>query len=387
MLPSAPSGGEGIPLSAPLAGLPLWRRIVLAAERAGFGRILVKHPDCEQPASLAGTAASPLSPAACGADDARRVVFLAGNVVPTTEWLRRIRTMPLPAEHLYIDGASVAVAVARDCRELLRLATAAATMAELVTALRALLKTVDGDIDRDGRVVLAAAGDVRAAERWLLRGLVKPNEGLMSRLLERRISLAVTRRLCRTSVTPNAVTLVSLGVGLLGALFFLSSSALFQVTGALLFLTHSILDGCDGELARLKFLESRRGALLDVVGDNLVHAVVFSSMAIGWSVAVGAAWPLLIGAVAVASTTGSAVVVYRRGMRASTDADRSSTVARLADGLAYRDFIYVIVVLAALGRAHWFIGVTALGAPAFLLMLAWLGRRADPRRSPAALAR
>jgi phosphatidylglycerophosphate synthase len=62
------------------------------------------------------------------------------------------------------------------------------------------------------------------------------------------------------------MTLVSLAVGLVGAPFFLSETWGYQLTGALLFLAHSILDGCDGELARLKFLESRTGALLDFWG-------------------------------------------------------------------------------------------------------------------------
>ena len=39
---------------------------------------------------------------------------------------------------------------------------------------------------------------------------------------------------------------------------------------------HSILDGCDGELARLKFQESRWGGILDFWGDNVVHSVIFA---------------------------------------------------------------------------------------------------------------
>src|SRR5439155_1324556 len=83
---------------------------------------------------------------------------------------------------------------------------------------------------------------VRTAEAWLLRSLIKQNEGFMSRHFERRISLAITRRLATTSATPNAMTLVSVAVGLVAAPFFLSSSALWQLTGALLVLAHSFLD-------------------------------------------------------------------------------------------------------------------------------------------------
>jgi 1L-myo-inositol 1-phosphate cytidylyltransferase / CDP-L-myo-inositol myo-inositolphosphotransferase len=306
---------------------------------------------------------------------AGRIVFVAGNVVPAIEWLRRLRAMPIEPDHAYVDGTSVAVVEASQCGHVLALAATCGGMTQLVGAFRATSKTIDGGLG-DARLVLADRKDLPAAETWLLRRLVKPNEGVMSRLLERRISLAITRRLCATRITPNTMTVVSLGIGFLSAPFFLSAAPVWQLTGALVFLTHSILDGCDGELARLKFLESRLGALLDVVGDNAVHAAVFACMAVGWSLQAHALWPLLLGAVAVGGTAWAAAVVYRRGMHASTDADRASLLARLADSLTYRDFIYVIVLLAAIGRAHWFVAITAVGAPAFLVLLAWLGRRA-----------
>jgi phosphatidylglycerophosphate synthase len=222
--------------------------------------------------------------------------------------------------------------------------------------------------------VLASARDVAEGETALLRSLIKPNEGFMSRHFERRISLALTRRLCTTRLTPNAMTLVSLAIGFAGAPFFLSAASSWQLVGALLFLTHSILDGCDGELARLKFMESRWGAALDAVGDNLVHAAVFAWMAIGWSLHARSAWPLVLGGVAVASTLCIAAVVHARGMRASTDRGPTSALSRAADVFVYRDFIYLIVALSALGLAQWFVALTAVGAPIFLILLAWLGR-------------
>src|SRR5262249_33713388 len=157
-------------------------------------------------------------------------------------------------------------------------------------------------LDPRGRYPVVSRSDVAGAETWLLRSLIKTREGFMSRHFERRISLALTRRLSTTSITPNAMTLVSVTIGLASAPFFLSSLPAWQLAGALIFLSHSILDGCDGELARLKFLHSRLGALLDFWGDNVVHVAVFSCIAIGWSFDVGAAWPLVVGAIACLAT-------------------------------------------------------------------------------------
>lgn len=283
--------------------------------------------------------------------------------------------MPVERGQLYVDGRSVATLEAVDPEAILAIASRAISLGEVVRALRAQLATKERALDGSGRFVLESPLDVTAAESWLLRSLIKPTEGFMSRHFERRISLALTRRLCRTRITPNAMTLISLAAGFACAPFFLSWNPLYQVAGALLFLAHSILDGCDGELARLKFLESRWGAVLDMAGDNIVHAAVFVCMAVGWSAHAGSGWPLLLGGVAVASTLAIAAIVYRRGMRASAADTRDSAVSRVADVVIYRDFIYLILLLAMVGRAHWFLALTAAGAPIFLFLLGWLGRR------------
>jgi len=353
----------------------LLRRIVLTAGRAGFGRVLVGHLLVEDQHLLAGTSAAvltsnrPIPPLSRG-----RVVFLSWNLVPRADWLRWLLEMPIEPDRVYIDRASVAVVKVNDPDRVIAVASRCRSAAETIAALRSMFKTVDWALDEGGWFSLATAGDIPAAEAWLLRGLIKSSEGFMSRYVERRISLALTRRLVTTRITPNAMTLVSVSLGLLGAPFFLSSAPAYQLVGALLFLAHSILDGCDGELARLKFLESRRGALLDFWGDNLVHLAVFVCIAVGWSLDTGAAWPLLVGAVAVVSTAGAATVVYRRTLWTATEAAERPVMSRLTDALAHRDFIYLVIVLAAVGKASWFLALAAGGTPLFLLLLLWARR-------------
>ena len=158
-------------------------------------------------------------------------------------------------------------------------------------------------------MVVATSEDVRLAERRLLRRLVKDTDGFMARHFDRHISLQISRRLAPTAVKPTQITLVSIAIGLCGAPFFLSSHWSWQTVGALLFLLHSIVDGCDGELARLKFQESRYGGILDFWGDNVVHVAVFGCMAIGWALS-GRDVPLWLGAAAIVGTLGSAGFVY-----------------------------------------------------------------------------
>jgi 1L-myo-inositol 1-phosphate cytidylyltransferase / CDP-L-myo-inositol myo-inositolphosphotransferase len=362
----APAGAGAPPPETMIAGLPLLRRIVLAAARAGFQRVLVHPRACPEPRLLEGTGASMLrADSVLGAPG--RLVLLPVNVLPQARWLRLLREMPLDPGTPAVDPSGTATMEGAEGGVLLRSAGDGAL--DLIAELGRRPRVASAG-DPAGRFPLVGADGTKAAEAWLLQSLIKDTEGFMSRHVERRISLAITRRLVATSITPNAMTLVSLAVGLLGAPFFLSADPLLQVTGSLLFLTHSILDGCDGELARLKFLESPGGARLDFWGDNLVHVAVFASMAIGWSMATDATWPLLLGALAVTGTAAAAVLVSRQSAAAPT-----VSTARLAEAVANRDFIYLVVLLACFGRAHWFLIPVALGTPIFMLLVRWGARR------------
>ena len=392
ILPPGAGEPDSVSPATHIAGLPLLRRIVLAAMEAGFGQVLL-HPAAapDDRSLLRGTTATLLAPPTglLPPLPPRRIVLLATNVLPTAQWLRSLLEMPTEPEWLYTDGSSAAVIETGDPALVLAEAARCNGARELWAFLSKAFTTGDRPLGGEGRFPLTPAA-VRHAEDWLLRGLVREAEGFMSRHVERRISLALTRRLAATRITPNAMTLVSLGVGLLGAPFFLSPAPAYQLTGALLLLAHSILDGCDGELARLKFQESRLGSLLDFWGDNVVHVGVMACIAIGWSLAGHTAWPLLIGGVAAGSVLLAAAFVYRRTRQEKALAGRlfpsgsrrrARWLPRLVDMLARRDFIYLVVLLAAAGKATWFLALAAVGTPVFVLLLAWIDRT-ERRRVP-----
>ncbi|OLB98727.1 MAG: hypothetical protein AUH30_07035 [Candidatus Rokubacteria bacterium 13_1_40CM_68_15] len=346
----APSASAVSPAGV-VGGLPLITRIVRAAKAAGYEQIFVcdMGPGIRRLAEGAGAVVLTPSPP-IPHRSRRRTVVVPANVVPQPRWLRSLLDMPTEPELLYLDGASVVVVETERSHVVIAAAARAASAAGLVSELSRVFEPTTTPLAPDGRFPLGSAGDVARAETWLLRSLIKHNEGFMSRHFERRISLALTRRLASTSVTPNVMTLTSLAIGLAGAPFFLSAAPALQLTGALLFLVHSVLDGCDGELARLKFLQSRGGAILDFWGDNTVHVAVFVCIAVGWSLSAGTAEDRAVSA-------------------------NSPAAARLAAKLANRDFIYLVVVLSAFGKASWFLAVVAVGAPAFLLVVLWSERR------------
>jgi phosphatidylglycerophosphate synthase/choline kinase len=122
--------------------------------------------------------------------------------------------------------------------------------------------------------------DLRFAERKLDRWLVKPTDGIYARL-NRKISIPISRQLIKFPVTANMVTIFTLGIGISSAAFFAFGGYWNTLVGAFLCLWASILDGCDGEVARLKLQESAFGCWLETVCDYLFYLFLFVGMTVG----------------------------------------------------------------------------------------------------------
>tara|TARA_R110002073_G_scaffold336577_1_gene536016 strand:+ start:106616 stop:107776 length:1161 start_codon:yes stop_codon:yes gene_type:complete len=122
----------------------------------------------------------------------------------------------------------------------------------------------------------------KAAARSLLLSLRKPIDGFISTHLNRYVSLFCTRFLVKTGLPPNFFTVIFLAIGLAGAVFATQAQHWWAlVLAGLLFQTQSILDGCDGEMARLTYQFSRRGQWLDSIGDDLTNYSVCFGLALG----------------------------------------------------------------------------------------------------------
>jgi phosphatidylglycerophosphate synthase len=225
-----------------------------------------------------------------------------------------------------------------------------------------------------GGLLMAATDEPSraAAERALFARLGRSGDGWFTRHVDRRFSRALTRVLLPTGVAPNLVTLVSITIGIVGGCCFALGSPTAAMVGALLFLASTIIDGCDGELARLTFRESTFGARLDILGDNLVHLFLFGGIAIGlYRRSVDPAIAVL-GVVLVIGVCVAMAAVYLCLVR--REATRPQQV--LFDTFASREFAYLLVVLTFVDRLDWFLWLSAVGTYAFALGLLLLGRRA-----------
>ncbi|WP_089936630.1 CDP-alcohol phosphatidyltransferase family protein [Candidatus Entotheonella palauensis] len=265
-----------------------------------------------------------------------------------------------------IEGAWDAMSTAAD--PLTSVITELLTIAKAVNALdvSSYLWLPLGDLSEDG---------LSRAETQLLQRLGRDGDSPIVRLIARRLSRAVTHKLIHTRIRPNHVTLVSGTIGICGALCLAQPSVDWQVLGSLLFLLSTVIDGCDGELARLTFQESAFGAKLDVTMDNVVHGVLFPAIALGLYREQQQSIYLLLGALALGGVLFSMWVFLPHVLRPSSSRTRET---RLHESLASRDFAYILPFLAIFHLLHWFLWATVIGSYAFAS--AWLVLR---RRQPA----
>lgn len=136
----------------------------------------------------------------------------------------------------------------------------------------------------------------RRRAEWLhMKSLPKSFQGPVDALINCHISLRITRLLARTPVTPNQITIVALLVGIAATAFLIYGTRTAVAVGGVLMAVQSIVDSCDGELARLRYQFSKLGQWL----DNVLDDVVDTALMVGLGFAAGGSlWPWVGGAAA-----------------------------------------------------------------------------------------
>ena len=190
---------------------------------------------------------------------------------------------------------------------------------------------------------------------------------------------------------PDAWTLSILALPLAGFLFLCRGDYIGFVAGALLFQLFSILDGCDGEIARAKYLESERGRWLDNLCDVAGNVSFALGLGLGlqrlhrsWYAAEGmlcaaavAANEWLLADARAETSSGAAVLDETFYPRHRAMLQRAGILFvpekfwRLLFQLTKRDVaILFFLLLAIAGRARWILHVwTAVAVLSLLFAL------------------
>jgi phosphatidylglycerophosphate synthase len=128
---------------------------------------------------------------------------------------------------------------------------------------------------------LAQPSEIIASEKQLLRHSGKSQDGMVSKLLNRPISRVITRLLLKLPITPNAWTILTFALAPVAFVFLVRGDYTGFLAGTALFQLINILDGCDGEIARAKYLDSERGRRLDAFCDFVANLIFVLCLGIG----------------------------------------------------------------------------------------------------------
>jgi CDP-L-myo-inositol myo-inositolphosphotransferase len=141
--------------------------------------------------------------------------------------------------------------------------------------------------------------DLHKAKKILIKQLIKPTDGPISRRLNRKLSVWISSKLSQFNIIPNHLTLISFFLAVLAAVLFFLGGYPRIILGGILVQLSSILDGCDGEIARLKFKQSKFGGYLDRFLDRYADGFIILGITFACFRSVGANWVWLLGVFAL----------------------------------------------------------------------------------------
>ena len=252
----------------------------------------------------------------------------------------------------------------------------------------------------DDGIIVQKFSERSAAEHMLTEYIRKNTPMFIAREINKRISLPVSLVLARLRVSPNTITIVNIFIGLCAGIGAAGLTYTGVLLGAILFEIASIVDGCDGEVAKLTFRTSKFGQYIDSISDNLSLASFLTGMMIhqyritdkinsfvwGGLLLIGVAGILAIMADYLKRRTNSAsFVTYDKEFLQRLPADKTPKLilflVKYLKILFKKDcFSTVFLLFAILGILHWWFYIITVGVWGAVAVLFYL------RRSESALA-
>jgi 1L-myo-inositol 1-phosphate cytidylyltransferase / CDP-L-myo-inositol myo-inositolphosphotransferase len=220
-------------------------------------------------------------------------------------------------------------------------------------------------------------GDLRLARSQLRRSLTGQGDGPVSRYLNRPISTRISMALAPLHISPDLISVAAAGLALLGGGLLAMGQG---ILAAIFVHAASVLDGVDGETARLHMRAGPRGALLDGILDRVGDAAVMAGLGV-WALGAGGTFsPAVVLSLSVAATGGSLLSMASKDRAAALGLPPAPEY-QLGYLLGGRDGrLLIVAVGSVLGLpVETLIAVAATSAVTLALRL-WAIRRSAQRR-------
>jgi len=309
---AAGRGVDGEPLNSfggfTLGGVTQLKRLIVTAERAGIKEITVivgSKPTYEGVLSSSKyendniawhNIETPLEL------NSGPYLVLQSNLVTTTGTLSRL------TKYETLENESV-IAVGEPVVETLELGIVGAIITSGTQIEKLTLKSLDlsawcNELKRTTKIkylqmpndswmrLCSDKSSLSEAQDLLFSDIRKSERGWKSRNINRRISIPISRLLINTTITPNLISAI---VGIVGVLTGVLYAFGYPVWGGILMELSSILDGCDGEVAKMKLRESRLGQWIDTIFDQTTYVSFLIGVPLGYYFIMGNTIALFIG--------------------------------------------------------------------------------------------
>lgn len=150
--------------------------------------------------------------------------------------------------------------------------------------------------------------DLYIAQEPLFKRLTIPKEeGPVSLYINRHFSHRITKSIINTPLTPNQITFISLLLAIISGILLTNPMYISVLMGGILAQLSSIVDGVDGEVARVKLSKSSFGAWFDTILDRYGDFAIILGVGVGLYSKTPS---VLIIAVTILALTGSVLTTY-----------------------------------------------------------------------------
>ncbi len=209
--------------------------------------------------------------------------------------------------------------------------------------------------------------DFQTLHELQVKGSGLNHDSLITRICSRPASRLLTRAFLNTPISPNQITCISFFLGLASAFFFFQGTYGANVVAATLLVFSIWVDGADGEIARLKFMETDTGKKLDIYGDNIVHFLVFTAIGVGIFNKTGETIYLYLGGLAGLGGLTAFFLLSPILLKKRSPAKEFFHISEpgLEEKFANRDFVHFLFLVSLIDHLQIFILIAAIGANVF----------------------
>ena len=220
------------------------------------------------------------------------------------------------------------------------------------------------------------------AEDLIFNFVGKTATGWISININSKFSLPTSRQLIKTPLTPN---MISIGINIIGSFCGLFYALGHPVIGALFMHIATVLDRCDGEVARVKLMETKKGQWVDTVSDQFTVLSFLIGVPLGYYLISHKPIALILGGINVSiflffvmwsfyfltryTNSGSLVTYFE--VDKLVEPQKTSLMRKLIKivrPLGRRNvYSAAFILIAAVGGYPWVLGITTIAAILFFI--------------------